>query len=213
MPRLLVLGAGGHGKVAADCAQAADKGREVIFFDDRWPGLAACGRWPVRGTCVQIGAFAQGDDRVFVAIGRAEIRLRFLHSLALAGRNVDTIVHPRSVVSAEARLEPGTLVVAGAVINAGTRVGFGCIINTVASVDHDCDLAEGVHVCPGAHLAGNVVAGAGAWIGLGSVVREGIHIGARACIGAGAVVVADVPDDVVVAGVPARPLPGKSAAG
>jgi acetyltransferase-like isoleucine patch superfamily enzyme len=44
----------------------------------------------------------------------------------------------------------------------------------------------------------------GASIGSGAVIMCGITIGARALIGAGAVVTRDVPDDAVVAGVPAR---------
>ncbi|MGH7634357.1 MAG: acetyltransferase, partial [Gemmatimonadaceae bacterium] len=78
------------------------------------------------------------------------------------------------------------------------------IVNTAASVDHDCDLADGVHVACGAHLAGHVRVGRGAWIGIGAVVRERVTIGAGAMIGAGAVVVSDVPPGVLAFGVPAR---------
>jgi acetyltransferase-like isoleucine patch superfamily enzyme len=44
----------------------------------------------------------------------------------------------------------------------------------------------------------------GASIGTGAVVMCGVTIGERAIVGAGAVVTHDVPDDAVVAGVPAR---------
>ena len=44
----------------------------------------------------------------------------------------------------------------------------------------------------------------GASIGSGAVIMCGVTIGARALVGAGAVVTHDVPDDAVVAGVPAR---------
>ena len=44
----------------------------------------------------------------------------------------------------------------------------------------------------------------GASIGSGAIIMCGVTIGARAMVGAGAVVTHDVPDDAVVAGVPAR---------
>jgi serine acetyltransferase len=82
----------------------------------------------------------------------------------------------------------------------------GCIVNTGATIDHDCQLAEGVHVCPGTHLSGGVVVGARSWIGVGASVRQCIRIGADVTVGAGAAVVRDVADRLTVVGVPARPI-------
>ena len=61
-----------------------------------------------------------------------------------------------------------------------------------------------MHIAPGCHLAGNVVVGAGAFLGVGVSVIPGKSIGRWATVGAGAVVVADIAADVVVKGVPAR---------
>ena len=77
-------------------------------------------------------------------------------------------------------------------------------IDTGATIDHDCRLAEGVRVCPGAHLAGGVEIGARSWFGIGAVAHQGVHIGADATVGAGAVCLENVRDGVVVSGVPAR---------
>jgi acetyltransferase-like isoleucine patch superfamily enzyme len=95
-------------------------------------------------------------------------------------------------------------VLAGAVINYGASIASGCIVNTAATVDHDCVLDAGVHVCPGAHLAGCVLIGARTWFGIGAVAKQSVRIGADVTVGAGAVVVGDVRDGVTVVGVPAR---------
>jgi len=58
-------------------------------------------------------------------------------------------------------------------------------------------------------LAGGVTVGEGSHIGIGASVREGVRIGNRVTVGAGAAVVCDVDDDAVVVGVPAKPLKGK----
>jgi acetyltransferase-like isoleucine patch superfamily enzyme len=50
------------------------------------------------------------------------------------------------------------------------------------------------------------IVGSRASIGGGATILPGIRIGERAIIGAGAVVTADVPDDAVVVGNPARPI-------
>ncbi len=47
---LIVLGAGGHGKVVADCAKACGW-NDVAFLDDRYPDLDTAGEWPVIGKC------------------------------------------------------------------------------------------------------------------------------------------------------------------
>jgi len=208
--RLLILGASGHGKVAGDCAEAAGLWSELVFYDDRWPELKACGLWPAAGTGESLLGQARPGDQVFVAVGHAETRLNLLQRMASAGLEIATVIHPRACVSEGAALEAGCLVVAGAVVNIGAFLGLGCIVNTGATVDHDCILAEGVHVCPGAHLAGDVQVGRGTWVGIGSAVSQGIRIGQGALIGAGSAVVDPVEDWQTVAGVPARPLNSKN---
>lgn len=93
---------------------------------------------------------------------------------------------------------------AGAVVNAGVRINPGAILNTCCSIDHDCLLGDAVHISPGARLAGGVQVGDLSWIGIGASVRQLICIGQRVMVGAGSAVVGDIPDDVTVAGVPAK---------
>ena len=95
---------------------------------------------------------------------------------------------------------------AEAVLQADSFVGMGSILNTGCSVDHDSQLADGVHICPGARLAGEVYVGARSWIGIGSSVIQQVRIGSDVIVGAGAAVVSDVPNQVTVVGVPARIL-------
>lgn len=204
---LLILGAGGHGRVVADCAEAQGRWGRIAFCDETWPDRTQVGAFPI---IAGREAFFSGDhgadvERV-VAIGNAAVRLAAFERLRAVGAAVATVIHPSCIVSRRATIGPGSVLVAGAIVNSEAVIGAACIINTAASVDHDCVLADGVHVSPGAHLAGNVRVGRGSWIGVGSAVRQGIRIGANCMVGAGAAVVADVADGLTVVGVPARVL-------
>ena len=199
---LLIVGAGGHGKVVADAAQQQDWQR--IAFLDRDPTLTEVLGLPVIGSDPATGGLVQRYPSAVVAIGNPRLRLDLLDQLATIGYHLPVIQHPRAVVSPHATIGDGCVLFANAVVNPGSRLGRGCIINTAASVDHDCELAEGVHIAPGAHLAGGVRVGRETWIGMGVSVREYLTVGAAVMVGAGAAVVTDIPDGQQVAGVPAR---------
>jgi len=211
MKTLAVLGASGHGKVLADTAIACGWD-EVLFYDDAWPQRTTNGRWVVQGDSNALLADADGFDGVLVAIGNCAVRLARQRELQASGVVLATLIHPFAWLSPSARLGAGTVVMAGAVINADAVLGDACIVNTGATIDHDCVLADGVHISPGAHLAGNVVVGSCSWLGIGCAARQGIRVGMRAVVGAGAVLVADIADDQTVAGNPARLLAVSSCA-
>lgn len=200
---LAIVGAGGHGRVLADAALEAGW-RDVFFFDERHPSLVLNEGWPVVGALPDLLSAPARFDGVAIGIGDGRTRMRILDRLLDVGLNLVTIVHPRAWVSSRAELEAGTLVSAGAVVNTGARIARGCIVNTGATVDHDCLLAPGVHVAPGAHVSGGVEIGSCSWIGVGASVRQKTRIGTDVIVGAGAVVVSDIPDGVVAVGVPAR---------
>lgn len=195
MTRLLIIGAGGHGKVAADTAEACGYS-DVAFLDQSWPERDRNGRWKI------VGGPARHDAPMFCAIGDNDVRARIFKEFHLGGSPL--LVHPSAVISPSANFGAGTLIVAGTIVNADARIGRGVILNTACSIDHDCVIADFVHVSPGAHLAGNVTVGEGSWIGIGAVVREGVRIGKNVIVAAGAAVTTDIPDGVRVGGTPAK---------
>lgn len=200
--KLAIIGASGHGKVAADIAAQNGYG-EIVFLDDN-PERNVCGKYCVAGTSREASSFARQGYVLLVAVGRAEIRQRIQERIEAEGAECVTLVHPDAVVAEDVKLEDGTIVMAGVVINPGSRVGKGCIINTCASVDHDCRLEDYVHVSVGTHLAGTVHVGIRTWIGAGAVVSNDVDICGDCMIGAGAVVVRDIEEGGTYVGVPAK---------
>src|SRR5690606_23857156 len=205
MKKLAILGASGHGKVVADTAECCGW-QSVEFFDDAWPSIQRNGVWPVLGDTVAILEKLADFDGVLVAIGNNRIRYAKLLELRAMGGRLVTLIHHSVIVSRYAEIAEGTFVFAGAVINAGAVIKPGSILNTGCSVDHDCVLGNAVHISPGARLAGGVHVGDESWVGIGSSVRQLTNIGQRVVVGAGSAVVSDIPNDMVVAGVPAKRL-------
>jgi UDP-perosamine 4-acetyltransferase len=203
-PGLLIVGAGGHGRVVADAA--ADAGFDPIgFLDDAAAGTGRAGPVPVVGRLSALEEFVAAWGSAIVAIGDNFLRRDVFERARKAGFAMPAVIHPAATVSRHAELRGGVFVAAGAVVNVGAAVGEATIINTGATVDHDCRLGSAVHISPGAHLGGNVTIGDHAWIGIGASVRHGVRIGRSAVVGAGAAVVCDIPDAETWVGVPARP--------
>ncbi len=200
---ILVLGAGGHGKVVADILMS--QGLLVIGFLDDDPTFWGQIRLdlPVLGAIDTYASYT--PDGLVMGVGDNKTRRRVVERLgAQASPLWMQAVHPRAIVARSVRLGQDVVIAAGAVINPDAAVGDHVIVNTGATVDHDCIVDDYAHIAPGAHLSGDVRVGEGVLVGIGGSVAPGKSIGDWAVVGAGAVVVRDVPGGVTAIGVPAR---------
>ncbi len=195
---IVILGAGGHGKVLFDICRETERNTHG-FLDTKVAG-------PIHGLPV-LGGDSMLDDSAFVAaydfaigVGERTIHKRLAGLISEKGGTLVTLVHPSAILSKSVKLGAGTVVMAGAVINIDARIGQNCIVNTRASIDHDCVIGNGVQICPGATLAGEVRCGEDAFIGSGATILPTIQIGARSFIGAGSTVNKNIPADKTVVG-------------
>ena len=203
--QLVIIGAGGHGKVAADCAKACARYASIVFLDAK-PGLKAVNQWPVVGIPNDFTAFNNAQTEFFVAIGHNATREQWQQKLEDAGVQMATLIHPSVSEGADVTIGAGTLVLAKAAINIDSQIGKGCIVNTGATIDHDCELGNYVHIAPGTNLAGDVKLGDRVFCGIGSAVIQCIRIAKDCTIGAGSTVIKDIPEGVTAVGTPARVL-------
>lgn len=203
MKKLLILGAGGQGKVVLDLALTCEAWDEISFLDGGKIGEDILG-YPVIGDLWDYEMFKEKYTHAIVAVGNNKLRLKLTEELLEIGYQVPTFIHPSAVVSQFSTIGSGTIVMPQAVINVSTSVGKGCIVNTGVIIEHDCQIGDGVHLSPSATLGGTVSVGDKSWICLGAKVINNITIGERVTVGAGAVVIDDIEDEMLVAGVPAR---------
>lgn len=200
--RLLIIGAGGHGKVVADIALKMDRWDYIAFLDDNDDIKTSMGL-EVIGKSADMFRYIKDYD-IFVAIGNNETRKVIQEKLEVEGASIPVLIHPEAVIGREVEIGVGTVIMAGVVVNCCTTIGKGCIINTGATIDHDNLIEDYVHISPGVHTAGAVRIGKGTWLGIGSIVSNNITITSGCTIGAGAVVVKNIGKSGTYVGIPAR---------
>lgn len=204
---VLIIGAGGHGRVVADALLAA--GENVFGFVDPASSLwgRTCLGLPVLGGESILEEDAFRSARLVNGLGGTggALRRRAQRRLEAIGREFVGVRHPSAVISPFARLASDVQVFARAVIQPDAELQGGCIINTAAVVEHDCRLSAFVHCAPGSVLCGGVSVGDDGHIGAGAVIRQNVTLGSSIVVGAGAVVVADCDEEgTLLVGSPAR---------
>lgn len=143
MKSLLIIGAGGHGRVVAEIAVACGYvASSIAFLDDNSPAAV--------GKVLDMPLFAPRYDGVFVAIGNNALRQQLIGQLKeMQGVTLVSLVHPTAYVSPSATMGLGTVVEPKAVINTNSRIGQGCIISVGTVVDHDCVIGDFCHINAG----------------------------------------------------------------
>lgn len=200
--KVILIGAGGHGKVVADVVNAA--GDLVIGFLDDSLEKKECYGLPVVGRVSDAPHFS--GYKFLISIGDNSVRRMIAEQMTLPWY---TAIHPSAVVSMTAKIGSGSVVMPGAVINADAEIGNHCIINTGAIVEHENHISDFVHISPKAALGGQVHIGIETHIGIGAAVKNNIKVCERCVIGAGATVVHDIDFSGTYAGVPAKKMGDK----
>jgi sugar O-acyltransferase (sialic acid O-acetyltransferase NeuD family) len=115
-----------------------------------------------------------------------------------------TLMHPSSVCASTVKVGKGVHIGPLSIIAPFATLGDFTVINRQVSVGHHTILGDFVTFNPGVNVAGCCKIGDNVTIGTGATVLDSLTIGANSIIGAGAVVTKDVPENVVVYGVPAK---------
>ena len=119
MENLIILGAGGYGRTAAETARAMGVFGRVAFLDD------GCTGTDILGPCTDYIHFAGKFRWAYPAFGANALRAAWLEKLAAAGYSLPALVHPRAYVSPTADIRPGAVVLALAAVGAFACCGVG----------------------------------------------------------------------------------------
>ncbi len=139
--KLLILGAGGFGRVVLEVAEELGLYTKIAFLDDRAAGEQIAGKL---ADCEKLTE--EYSDAV-VAIGNNALRLQWLDKLEACGYRLPILRHPTAWVSASASVGRGSVILPYSVVGANAAVGKGVILNVASAVDHDCTVGDGCHIC------------------------------------------------------------------
>jgi acetyltransferase EpsM len=155
------------------------------------------------------------DDRNIYAIEKYKILIAF-GSLFMKEREVVfrrlkdkgflffNVIHQNTVIDKTSVVGEGNIISSFCVIHPNSKIGNNCVFCTSCTIDHDCVVEHHVYLSPGVNLSGGAKVKKGAFIGTNATIIPLKTIGEYAIVGAGAVVIDDVPDYATVVGNPAR---------
>ena len=132
-------------------------------------------------------------------------------------KDIPARIEPGAIIREQVEIGRNAVIMMGAVINIGAVIGDGTMIDMGAILGGRATVGKNCHIGAGAVLAGviepasatPVIIEDGVLVGANAVVVEGVHVGRNSVVAAGSVVLDDVPDNVVVAGVPAKVIKQK----
>ena len=185
--KLIIVGAGGHGKVVYDVAESMGVFSEIYFLDDDRLLLGDFYKSKVIGSSREVNRYLN-DYGFIVAIGDNAIREKILLELKSIDATIEVLVHSKALISSTVNIGVGTVVMPNVIINADSKIGRGVILNTASVVEHDCRVGDFCHISPNATICGIVNIGKNSWVGAGATVINNLNICDEVTIVAGSVV-------------------------
>jgi sugar O-acyltransferase (sialic acid O-acetyltransferase NeuD family) len=207
--KLIIIGAGGFGREVLDIVDACNAEKrtyDVLGFivqrEYGTPGTMVHEK-PILGDFDWIENY-RGKLHAVCAVGDPHHRARLVRLGSRQGVVWPDIIHPSAILTRWVTLGEGVIIGANSVFTNQITIGNHVHVNLACTVGHNVFLHDFVTLAPGVHISGEVTIEEGCYIGSGVNTIEKLRIGEWSVIGAGSVVIRNVPPNVTVAGVPAR---------
>lgn len=207
MKKLIIIGASGFGREVAWLVERINKQIptwDLLGFLDDNPSIVetTVNGYKVLGTTSDIMKYS--DTYFICAIGSSQIRKKVVKKC----KNLQfaKLIDPSVEISELTEVGEGSIICAHSIITVNVKIGTHAIINLDCTIGHDSILDDFVTLYPSVNVSGNTVLGECSEIGTGSQIIQGRTIGRRTIVGAGAVVIKDLPNDCTAIGVPAKPI-------
>jgi sugar O-acyltransferase (sialic acid O-acetyltransferase NeuD family) len=213
--KFVIIGAGGQARDVLDIFEAcnnAGQDYEVLGYlvESKYgnPGTLINDK-PILGDLDWLAPH-NSNVQVVSGVGDPTLRRRLIMRTREYRARFGNIIHPSVIFTHRATVGEGVVISAGCILSNQIHIGNHVQVNMDCTIGHDTSLEDFVTVSPGVHVSGNVMLREGCYIGTGAVIIEKKTIGAWSLIGAGSVVITDVPPNSVVVGNPAKVIKTRS---
>lgn len=211
MKDLIVFGASGFGREVAWIVERINTvlptWNLVGFMDDNSSILnKSIGKYKVIGSKKDVLRY---PEAFFVcAVGASKIRKNIVNSLKRINPDINfaTLIDPSAELSDSVKIGAGSIVCAHTIITVDVNIGDHVVINLDCTIGHDAVLQNFVTLYPSVNVSGMANIGLCCELGTGMQIIQGKTIGDYSIIGAGAVVVKDIPSKCTAVGSPAKPI-------
>lgn len=205
MKNCIIIGAGTYGEVYYEYLH--EQYNVTGFYDDdeSLHGTKVAGV-EVKGS-VKDALEHESDCSVFVPIGNNPIRVKILKQFEEKGFDIPSFIHPKTIIHKSVKLGKAVYILPGTNIMPRTFIGDYVMISMGVNIAHHNIIEDGCFFSQGTNIGASINIKELAYVGISATLVTGLcEIGKNTLIGAGAVVIKDVPDNAVMAGVPAKVL-------
>lgn len=205
--KVILVGYSGHGLALADSIKEQNSHQLIGYIDQQ----------PKEFNPFKLDYFGSDNPDVFLRIKNNQFKVilgigdNVLRSKIFNQYNSEKIsfinaIDSTSNLSKYITCGIGNFFSRNTIVNSFSTISNNCILNSGCIIEHECFIESHVHIAPGAVLCGNVKVGAHSFIGANSTIKQGISIGKNVIVGAGSVVINDIPDYEIWVGNPAKKI-------
>lgn len=208
MKDIVIIGAGGFGREVAWLIEDINKEKLewniVGFVDDN----ESIRKKKINGYKVvgDIDWLKEQEFYVVNAISDPIIKKKVMDRLDGSKNNYPILIHPSVIYSDKVSFGEGSIICAGNIITVNIEIGKHVIVNLDCTIGHDAIIGDYSTILPSVNVSGFVKTDECVSVGTGSAIIQGVSIGKNTVIGAGAVVVKDLPANCTAVGSPAKPI-------
>ena len=211
LKKLYIVGAGGFGREVLWLAKRVNDITPIWniagFIDDneRLHGTIQ-DEYPVLGGCDYLATIEE-NIWVIIAVGAARVKKIIAEKLSqYENIHFATLIDPSVILSDRIEIKEGSIICAGTILTVDITIGRHVILNLDCTVGHDVIIEDYVTAYPSVNISGNVIVGEEAELGTGMQIIQGKRIGKQSIVGAGSVVIKDIPEQCTAVGSPAKPI-------